>query len=171
MCDCDDVLFLRQTNASLLSRIQELESEIKSLKGKSSKNSSQPPSLDQKPRKEKKDRGGAKPGHQAHQRELCPADEVVRRISSCCPSCGSDQIRNRSRVLTNLQMKKTQRRKDTKMKEKGLPIQKYIGIKSRRHMVIFLSMFIFGLAEGIMRKRIPFSLRLCAFAFFSFASL
>jgi transposase len=81
-------------------RIQQLEARVQKLErelGKSSRNSSLPPSSDP-PGKRRPARGkdrsgrsqGAQPGHEGHGRELLPAcavDEVIEHWPECCECC------------------------------------------------------------------------------------
>jgi len=83
---------LEENLQKALARIAELEEEIRALKNKSSKNSSQPPSQDSKPnRPPTGNKGGAIKGHKANQRKLLP-DKRVDQTEICrcseCPFCG-----------------------------------------------------------------------------------
>jgi len=81
---------LQQENKRLLKRIEELEERL----NLNSKNSSKPPSSDQK-RNKHPSKGGAKPGHPGHHRSLLPEGKIDRKIvSSCeaCQSCGSTDL-------------------------------------------------------------------------------
>ena len=77
--------------------IKRLEKKIATLEEKlklNSKNSSKPPSTDQKGKDEvPKKKGGAKPGHPGHFRALFPASQVdkfVNLSAETCPTCGED---------------------------------------------------------------------------------
>mgnify|MGYP005639413311 FL=1 len=77
----------------LLDRIKQLEDQL----NKHSKNSSKPPSTDQKGNTGSKDlsRRGAKPGHPAHQRQLLDIDKAHRVIDCTdkhCPKCSEKNI-------------------------------------------------------------------------------
>ena len=80
--------------------IEELRAEIADLKsqlGRSSRNSSQPPSLDRPdlklPRKKRSGRRrGGQPGHSGHRRELLPVEQVkdvVDHYPEECEECGT----------------------------------------------------------------------------------
>jgi transposase len=74
----------------LLKRVEELEERL----NLNSKNSSKPPSSDQK-RNKRPSKGGAKPGHPGHYRSLLPESRIDRKIVSpceACPSCGSTDL-------------------------------------------------------------------------------
>ena len=77
-----------QTIKRLEKKIAELEEKLKL----NSKNSSKPPSTDQKGTNETpKKKGGAKPGHPGHFRSLFPANQVdafVDLQAENCPTCG-----------------------------------------------------------------------------------
>lgn len=56
---------------------------------KTSRTSSQPPSMDRKARREQSRPGGAKPGHEGHHRRLCDApDAFIDHRPAQCPDCG-----------------------------------------------------------------------------------
>lgn len=87
----------------LLLEIRSLRNEIAMLKAESaqlkeqlrlnSKNSSKPPSSDQKPSKDAPKKGGAKPGHPGHYRPLFSqeqVDVVVELKATDCPTCGAE---------------------------------------------------------------------------------
>jgi transposase len=82
---------LQQDNKRLLKRVEELEERL----NLNSKNSSKPPSSDQK-RNKRPSKGGAKPGHPGHHRSLLPESEIDRKIiSPCeiCQNCGSADLK------------------------------------------------------------------------------
>ncbi len=85
---------LRKTNAALCKANGELHEKVLRLEEKlklNSKNSSKPPSSDQKPSKEAPKKGGAKPGHPGHFRPLFSQEQVdsfVDLKASGCPTCG-----------------------------------------------------------------------------------
>src|SRR3954449_11114552 len=57
--------------------------------GKTSRTSSKPPSTDRKEQREQSKPGGAKPGHEGHNRVLAGApDRIVDHRPVCCPDCG-----------------------------------------------------------------------------------
>jgi transposase len=57
--------------------------------GKTSRNSSKPPSSDRKERRENSKPGGAKPGHEGHARELSEnPDAFEDHVPTRCPCCG-----------------------------------------------------------------------------------
>ncbi len=77
--------------AKAIERIQELEDRL----NLNSKNSSKPPSQDQKKSNESPRKGGAKPGHKGHHRQLLPPDQVdvfKECVQKNCPCCGSEKI-------------------------------------------------------------------------------
>ncbi|MCH9626287.1 MAG: IS66 family transposase ISStau2 [Chlamydiales bacterium] len=82
---------LQQTVKRLQNRVNELEERL----GLNSKNSSKPPSTDQKKNKQKP-KGGAVKGHQGHHRKL--VKEVDKRVFSPvdqCEHCGSKALKRR----------------------------------------------------------------------------
>jgi transposase len=81
----------QQTIKRLEKRISELEERLNS----NSQNSSKPPSSDMKSSKEPPRKGGAKPGHNGHHRQLLPAEQVDAFhvcIQQRCPRCASDNL-------------------------------------------------------------------------------
>lgn len=85
---------LQEENKRLQKRINELE-ERQNL---NSKNSSKPPSSDQKKNK-KAPRGGAKKGHSGHHRKLYPEKDISKKVISAlkqCEHCGSQKLRRKS---------------------------------------------------------------------------
>src|SRR5215210_1109671 len=57
--------------------------------GKTSRTSSKPPSTDRKEQREQSKPGGAKPGHEGHNRVLAgEPDRIVDHRPVCCPDCG-----------------------------------------------------------------------------------
>jgi transposase len=83
-----EIRALRKENAELKERVRQLEEQLKL----NSKNSSKPPSTDQKGKNDvPKKKGGAKPGHPGHFRPLFSAAQVdafVNLRAENCPSCG-----------------------------------------------------------------------------------
>ncbi len=82
---------LEQKLQQALKRIEELEEHL----NLNSKNSSKPPSQDQKKSKEPPRKGGAKPGHKGHHRHMLPVDQVdafQECIQKRCPCCGSEKV-------------------------------------------------------------------------------
>ncbi|MCP5508121.1 MAG: IS66 family transposase [Chlamydiales bacterium] len=81
---------LQQTNKRLQKRVDELEERL----NLNSKNSSKPPSSDQKKNKQSP-KGGAKKGHRGHYRKLYSEDEISQRVYSSlkkCEYCGSKDL-------------------------------------------------------------------------------
>jgi transposase len=85
------------SNGALAARVEELERQA----GRSSRNSSLPPSRDspdarkQRPKKQSGRRQGAQPGHPGKHREMvADPDRVVEHWPSACAGCG-EQIRDR----------------------------------------------------------------------------
>jgi len=81
----------RKTIARLEKKIEELEERNFKLEERlnlNSKNSSKPPSSDQK-RNKRPSKGGAKPGHPGHHRSLLPESRIDRKIVSPCEACQS----------------------------------------------------------------------------------
>src|SRR4029079_6744233 len=57
--------------------------------GKTSRTSSKPPSKDRKEQRERSKPGGAKPGHEGHNRVLAgEPDRIVDHRPVCCHECG-----------------------------------------------------------------------------------
>ena len=90
---------LKKENAQLRAKMAALKEQIETLKqllNLNSRNSSKPPSQDQKPnRPSGQNRGGAKAGHQANQRQALPEERIDERKSctaDCCPKCGSEKL-------------------------------------------------------------------------------
>ena len=101
--------FLREENARLREEITQLKEEITQLREENvklreenarlkeqlnlnSKNSSKPPSSDQKGSSNVHKKGGARPGHRAHHRSLFPIEQVHKRITlkvTHCHICGN----------------------------------------------------------------------------------
>lgn len=83
-----EIRALRKENAELREKVRQLEEKF----NLNSKNSSKPPSTDQKGSNDApKKKGGAKPGHPGHFRPLFSADQVdafVDLRAENCPSCG-----------------------------------------------------------------------------------
>lgn len=83
-----EIRALRKENAELREKIHQLEERLRL----NSKNSSKPPSSDQKGADEtSKKKGGAKPGHPGHWRPLFSREEIdafVELKTMECPSCG-----------------------------------------------------------------------------------
>lgn len=87
---------VRSLIAALSSRIESIEKEVADLReqpGKTSRDSSKPPSSDPpgtpppaRPPKSKNPRGGQK-GHSRHSRERLPADRIVPCVPSACAHC------------------------------------------------------------------------------------
>jgi len=87
----EEIKALREENIRLRERIAYLE-ELLNL---NSKNSSKPPSSDQKGSSEPPRQGGAKPGHSGHFRVLFPQDKVDSFITlkaKICPTCGGSVV-------------------------------------------------------------------------------
>lgn len=86
-----------KTIARLEKKIEELEERNSKLEERlnlNSKNSSKPPSSDQK-RNKRPSLGGAKPGHPGHHRSLFPESRIDQKIVSpceACQSCGSTDL-------------------------------------------------------------------------------
>jgi len=83
-----------KTIARLEKRVTELEERL----NLNSKNSSKPPSTDQKENK-KSPRGGAPKGHPGHHRRLYPADKVSKRVISPleqCDHCGCKKLQKKA---------------------------------------------------------------------------
>lgn len=88
----DEVQSLRKALKEALRLIEEQKEEIRRLKGRNSKNSSQPPSQDFKGNcEERKNRGGGQKGHRGHHRSMLGLDRVdechhleVEECISCC---------------------------------------------------------------------------------------
>ncbi|QVL54799.1 MAG: IS66 family transposase [Simkaniaceae bacterium] len=81
---------LMEENKRLQKRVVELENRL----NLNSKNSSKPPSTDQKKNKQAP-KGGAKRGHPGHFRKLFPEEQVSKRVTSSlhhCPHCGSHNL-------------------------------------------------------------------------------
>ena len=58
---------------------------------KTSRTSSKPPSTDRKERRERAKPGGAKPGHESHNRKFeANPDAIVDHKPTSCPACGGD---------------------------------------------------------------------------------
>lgn len=85
-----EIRALRKENAELRERVRKLEEKLRL----NSKNSSKPPSSDQKGSEETpKKKGGAKPGHPGHWRPLFSQQEVdvfVELKATDCPTCGAE---------------------------------------------------------------------------------
>ena len=84
----------RLTIVRLEARIVKLEEQL----NLNSKNSSKPPSSDQKSNRNGP-KGGAKPGHKGHYRTLLPLEKVSQTIISKiskCHHCGSTNLRKRA---------------------------------------------------------------------------
>jgi len=94
--------FLREENNRLREEITQLVKENAKLREENarlkehlnlnSKNSSKPPSSDQKGSSNVHKKGGAKPGHRAHHRSLFPIEQVHKRITlkvTHCHICGN----------------------------------------------------------------------------------
>lgn len=83
-----EIRALRKENAELREKVRQLEEQLKL----NSKNSSKPPSTDQKGTNDApKKKGGAKPGHPGHFRSLFPesqVDEFIYLKTTHCPTCG-----------------------------------------------------------------------------------
>lgn len=83
-----EIRALGKENAELKEKIRQLEEKL----NLNSKNSSKPPSTDQKGKNDvPKKKGGAKPGHPGHFRPLFSKDQVdtfVNLRAEHCPSCG-----------------------------------------------------------------------------------
>src|SRR5277367_5592418 len=78
----------QETIKRLTRRVAELEEQLKL----NTKNSSKPPSSDQKESKGPPKKGGAKPGHLGHFRPLFSAEQIHKHISlkaRSCPTCGN----------------------------------------------------------------------------------
>lgn len=96
-CRIGRVEQLEREDAQLRKRVGELEHvvrELKELLGRSSQNSSKPPSLDDRKRKKKKlksgRRPGGQPGHPKHDRPLVPPEQVDKFVDvrpPCCEHC------------------------------------------------------------------------------------
>ncbi len=88
---------LLKENASLRITIQILNDRIAEISGQSSKNTSKPPSLDQKPnRTELKSKGGAQIGHKAYQRKKFTKDEIDKTeycTLTSCVHCGKTTLK------------------------------------------------------------------------------
>jgi transposase len=83
----NEVAVLKTENAQLRAENADLKEKLRL----NSKNSSKPPSSDQKPSKEPPRKGGAKPGHPGHYRPLFSQEQVdafVELKATGCPSCG-----------------------------------------------------------------------------------
>ena len=104
-------------NAALQKQMYDLEQKLeiaselnREIKQSNSKNSSQPPSHDYKrSTKAPYNKGGAKPGHEAHLRQLLGMDRVdatERHTLSSCPNCGSNQlvIRDEPRIFQYIEL-------------------------------------------------------------------
>src|SRR5690242_11755816 len=77
-------------------RIQKLEAYIQTLEERlklNSKNSSKPPSTDQKPPHSLLRKGGAKEGHPGHSRAITTPQKVVECKPEKCSRCGSTNLR------------------------------------------------------------------------------
>lgn len=83
-----EIQALRKENIELRELVRKLEEQLK----RNSKNSSKPPSTDQKGSNDvPKKKGGAKPGHPGHFRSLFPESQVdafVNLQAENCPTCG-----------------------------------------------------------------------------------
>lgn len=89
----------QQTIKRLEKRITELEEQL----NLNSKNSSKPPSQDQKNSKEPPRKGGAKPGHKGNHRQLLPPEQVdafQECIQKNCPCCGSEKVESLAKEVT-----------------------------------------------------------------------
>ncbi len=78
----------QETIKRLTKRVAELEERLKL----DSKNSSKPPSSDQKGSSKPHKKGGARPGHPGHFRPLFSAEQINKRVVlkvKNCPTCGS----------------------------------------------------------------------------------
>lgn len=83
-----EIRLLREENSKLRERITQLEEQLKL----NSKNSSKPPSSDQKGSSQPHKKGGAQPGHPGHFRPLFSAAQIHKRVSlkvTTCPTCGT----------------------------------------------------------------------------------
>jgi len=96
-----DIQALIEENFRLRKQVEELSEELNRIKNQSSKNSSKPPSQDNKKNRDQlKNKGGAQPGHKAHHRQLISDEEVdlVQRIDcSSCPTCKTTRIQKLGR--------------------------------------------------------------------------
>lgn len=131
MCECKDYIQLQEQNEEQGKLLQsfaekfekmerklaeqkaihlELQKKLDDIMNRSSKNSSQPPSQDQKPNQEKQRSGGAKLGHQAHHRELHPADTIIKLISDRCPACEATEISVRGETVPKEFLEWTEKR-------------------------------------------------------------
>src|ERR671933_1131811 len=74
----------------LLSKEELIELVLKLQRpAKTSRTSSKPPSTDRKEQREQSKPGGAKPGHEGHNRVLAgEPDRIVDHRPVCCPDCG-----------------------------------------------------------------------------------
>lgn len=105
----DDLLeliaLLREENRQLREEVRRLQKKVESLEERlklNSKNSSLPPSKDQKANKQQP-KGGAKPGHQGKSRPLFPEHQISKTVTSsldCCPHCGSHHLRYEGPVVS-----------------------------------------------------------------------
>lgn len=109
-------------------RLAQLEAEVERLKRPptTSRNSSQPPSHDQKanaPKSKRRHHRGAKPGHPKADRALTATPDQVIEVHPCaCPHCGQD--------LQGVAASRTVRRQITE-----LPVIKPVVIETRQHDV------------------------------------
>jgi len=84
----EEVRSLQSENAKLKDQNDRLTEQLKL----NSKNSSKPPSLDQKNSMQPHKKGGARPGHPGHFRALFPTEQVHKRVVlqvTNCPECGT----------------------------------------------------------------------------------
>ncbi len=93
--------------------LKKAHEEIDRLKSRNSRNSSKPPSQDFKSKGKDEDtpknKGGAQPGHNAHQKALLSEDKVQSTVEcKCqhCPACGSDNLQERppGRIFQHLDL-------------------------------------------------------------------
>ena len=94
---CRENRELRKENQLLKERMQHLEERLRL----DSRNSSKPPSSDQKKNK-RAPRGGAKRGHPGRHRKPFPQEQVTQRVVSKlagCPHCGSQDLCSKKSVF------------------------------------------------------------------------
>lgn len=91
----DELLKIIKAQQETIVRLEKRVAELEERLNLNSKNSSKPPSTDQK-RNKQKPRGGAVKGHKGHHRKL--SEEVDKRIHvpiDICPECGSTDLSKR----------------------------------------------------------------------------
>jgi transposase len=94
----DDLLKIIEDQQRTIARLEKKIAELEERLNLNSKNSSKPPSSDQKKNKQAP-KGGAVKGHRGHNRKLYPLDQVSKRVISSlsgCNHCGCKKLRKKT---------------------------------------------------------------------------